>query len=272
MKFAIRDDDTNYFTDPRVIERNYKRVWDKCPVSLSVIPFHACTKSGSIPSQYWKGEDIFPLGKNKELVVFLKDKIKENRISITLHGYSHKDHPDKYEFDVDEDLYQKVKQGKEYLEKTLDVTIKTFVPPHNSISKEGLKAVINNNLNIVTAPSFGFRKRPLTVRNVVPFIKKAYYFVKYRNKYPYTFDFGDHKAVNYFSLTPQINIEQLKSNFEYCHKMDGIFCLATHYWEFTAKQIYDNNLQMGEVFYEFLENVNQYDNINFVAVDELFKS
>ena len=116
MKFPIRDDDVNYFTTPMELIRNYETVWDVCPVSFSVVPFHACTKTGAIPEKYWSGDRIFPIGENKELVQFLKEKIREGKVSIMLHGYSHKDNPDGYEFETGVELCNKIKQGKEYLE------------------------------------------------------------------------------------------------------------------------------------------------------------
>ncbi|MFQ5867215.1 MAG: hypothetical protein ACE5IT_04380 [bacterium] len=92
MRFALVDHDTNYFTKSEQLESVYGKIWDKMPVSLSVVPFHACTKSGAIPREYWQGDRIFPISDNKELVEFLKRKISENKISILMHGYSRKDY------------------------------------------------------------------------------------------------------------------------------------------------------------------------------------
>jgi len=275
MKFAIRDDDTNYFTTPEALLRNYEPVWGKCPISLSVVPFHACTKSGSIPEKYWSGDKIFPIGENKELVQFLKEKIREGKVSITLHGYDHKDNPDGYEFETGVDLYDKVRQGKEYLEELLDVKIEAFVPPHNIISKEGLAAVVDNRLNLVNIPSFRFSRRSFRLGNIIPFIKLRAFHRKYKNrKYPYVLNFdnhfGNHKEVGYYSLTPRVSLESLKRDFDFCRKMGGSFILATHYWEFTAKQIYNQSLQMGDVFRDFWEYVSDSDDVNYVTVNQIF--
>ena len=82
MLFAICDDDTNYFTKPQDLIDNYDEVWSICPISLSVVPFHTCTKSGAIPKEYWSGDDVFLIGNNKELVRFLRGKIREDKVSI----------------------------------------------------------------------------------------------------------------------------------------------------------------------------------------------
>jgi len=92
MRFALVDHDTNYFTKPAQLESVYGEIWGKIPISLSVVPFHACTKSGAIPQEYWQGDRIFPIGENKKLVEFLKRKIDENKISILMHGCNDKDY------------------------------------------------------------------------------------------------------------------------------------------------------------------------------------
>ena len=39
MKFALRDDDLNFFFNVSDIEKWYKNIWNICPVSMSAIPF-----------------------------------------------------------------------------------------------------------------------------------------------------------------------------------------------------------------------------------------
>ena len=55
MKFAIRDDDTSFFTRPEQLLRVYEGIWDRVPVSLSVVPFHGRTHTEGIPVEYWSG-------------------------------------------------------------------------------------------------------------------------------------------------------------------------------------------------------------------------
>lgn len=272
MKIAIRDDDVNYFTTPMELTRNYETVWDVCPVSFSAVPFHACTKTGAIPEKYWSGDRIFPIGENKELVQFLKEKISEGKLSITLHGYSHKDNPDGYEFETGLELRNKIRQGKQYLESLFEIKIRTFVPPHNTVSKEGLKAVIDNGLNLVNIPSFRFGKRPFSIENFAKLAEVRFFHWTHKNgKYPYVLNFSDHKEVGYHTLTPLVSLDSLKNDFDFFYTMNGVFVLATHYWEFPAKQTYDASLKMGEVFREFWEYVRDFDDIKFVSVDGIFE-
>src|SRR3989344_5257986 len=105
MKFAIRDDDTNFFTKPKELEHIFNRIWNRCPISLAVVPFHSCTKTNQIPKKYWSGNKLFPIDKNNQLIKFLKQKIKEEKIDILLHGYNHKIETNGFEFELNKELY-----------------------------------------------------------------------------------------------------------------------------------------------------------------------
>jgi len=90
--FAIRDDDTCYYTQPEELEFLYKEIWDIAPVSLSVVPFGVALHKDKSPFNvgYKLNDSPQPLEKNEELVNFLKEQVKGERIEIMLHGYSHK--------------------------------------------------------------------------------------------------------------------------------------------------------------------------------------
>jgi len=147
------------------------------------------------------------------------------------------------------------------------VEIKTFVPPHNTLSKEGLRAVVRNNLNIVNIVSF--RRRPLRISGIVNHIKKKYFQLKWKNVYPHALDFKDHKEIGAHGLVPLVTLEKLKTDFGFAYKIGGDFILATHYWEFYAMQEYEL-MTTGEVFYQFWDYVRQFDGVRFCKVDDLF--
>ena len=158
MKFAIRDDDTNFFTKPKELEHIFNRIWNRCPISLAVVPFHSCTKTNQIPKKYWSGNKLFPIDKNNQLIKFLKQKIKEEKIDILLHGYNHKIETNGFEFELIKEPYNKIMEGKNYLEELFDVKISVFVPPNNSISSKSVKALRKAKLNISGIPSVQFPK------------------------------------------------------------------------------------------------------------------
>ena len=263
MRFALVDHDTNYFTKPEQLESVYEKIWEKIPICLSIVPFHACTKSGAIPQEYWQGDRIFPIGENKKLVEFIKRKINENKISILMHGYSHKDYENGYEFEVGDRLYEKVKEGKKYLQELFQVEIKTFAPPHNTLSKEGMKAVITNKLNILGSFSFRLFQRPFQLKNIFYFLKRRSF--QRKNKtffYPFSMQFKDHNELDCYSLIPSTHLEDLIQKLDLARRYNGDFCLATHYWEVSNPQTLDT-------FRRFTEYVNKFINITHLSINKI---
>jgi predicted deacetylase len=233
MFFSIRDDDTSYFTKPDDISKIYSDIWDICPVGLSVVPFHANTKTGALPQEFWKGNNVYPIGDNIDLVKFLKDEIEKGHIYIMLHGYSHKDELDGYEFEKGEQLFDKVAKGKKYLEAVLRTSVTTFVPPHNELSRDGYLAVVKNGLNICS--HVAFKNYHLTTSALLnKSIQKIWHIIN-RKKYPFPIKFSTHVEYGYDSLTPKVSLDDLLSSFHHCRRFNGWFCLATHYWEFGQK-------------------------------------
>ena len=269
MKFAIRDDDTNYFTKPEDLERVYGDVWDKVPVSLAVIPFVGGGKIEAIPSEYWRGDKVSPLGENEGLVEFLKEQIAKGRVSLMLHGYSHKDHPNGYEFEAGNDLFNKVKEGKSYLEELFDVEIKTFVPPHNSLSRRGAQAVIDNGLNILMAYSHWPWERPFETANFINFARIAWFWLKYgkSKRYPRVLRFSRHKEFGCYTLHPSASLQRLKAGLEFAMKAGGNFCVATHYYALIEN---DNLLAILKELVSYAKEITG-GKVGFVHADALFE-
>ncbi|MGH7797298.1 MAG: DUF2334 domain-containing protein [Candidatus Binatia bacterium] len=231
MKFAIRDDDTSFFTRPEQLLRAYDGIWDKAPVSLAVVPFHGRTRTESIPVKYWSGgSELYPVADNCELVAFLKDRTARKQTSIMLHGYSHVDEPDGHEFQTGVDLERKVREGREYLEKLFGVPVYAFVPPHNAFSARAFQAVTSAGLDIVQIVHFR-KARPFTV-SFLPQLARVVWAQKvWQQRYPYLLDFKTHREVAYHSLTPSVSCQRRLAELEFCHRRRGVFVVATHHWE-----------------------------------------
>ena len=268
--FAIRDDDTCYFTHSQQLESCYGHIWDTCPISLSVVPFHACTKSGAVPKEYWSGSDVYPLDHNRELVGFLRDMIGRGRIHITLHGYHHRDEPDGCEFVAESDLARKVADGKRYLEELLRHPIQIFVPPHNTLGDEGYRAVLQAGLHISGIQPFRPSFRGWDPRILLSGIKQRWRVRRRGYRYPWPLLFPDgHRELPYYSLTPKSTLESLRESFDNVRREGGIFCLATHYWEFDAQgngQPYTIR-QILEYLWDHIQD--HRDQIKFVTLAEL---
>jgi hypothetical protein len=269
MTFAvsIRDDDTCYFTTPQVLQANYGEVWDLCPVSLAVVPFHACTKSGAVPREFWQGDQIFPVGDNSELVKFLREKIDEGKVYLAMHGYSHKDEPDGFEFETGQNLEPKVSEGKRYLEQTFGVPIRIFVPPHNTLSRAGYQAVVSNGLSIC-GPT-GLRHRPLGWESFRFALGRRWWRWRKGGPYPYPLRYATHAEIGYQCLTPSVSPESLWTSLAHYRKWQGWFCLATHYWEFGATLNDGSGMTVGQVFKKFWEEVSRLPNVSFRSLGEI---
>jgi hypothetical protein len=262
MIFAIRDDDINYFTRLETLERVYRNIWDTVPVSLAVIPFVA-PHEGFAPERFRKNK-IYPIGENRELADFIRKKISENSVSIMLHGYSHISYGNHHEFDVGEDLEEKVRKGKQYLEELFDVKIKTFVAPNHSFSKRGMEAVIKSRLNIAGSPQI--KKHPLRfrIKNLRTFKTLLQFRLSNRPglRYPFPVDFGDHKELYCYGLISKTTLDELKQGLSFSHKKNGVFCLATH-----SRAV---NERMLNILEEITELARGLGNVEFSTVDNVF--
>lgn len=241
MRFAIRDDDTSYFTTPEQLERVYGDIWDDVPVSLAVVPFHASTRSGGVPAEHWDGNREFPTADNPALVERLRDEVARGRVSILLHGYNHKNYPNGFEFQVGDDLPGRLARGTAELERLFGVRIRTFVPPHNALSRRGIEAIDAARLNVLGSfLSFSPRQRPWDRTTPGNYLRVW----RYRRQsgrgrhdrmvYPRPLRYGNHAELGCFGLIPGTTIEALRRGFDEMQAAGGDFCLATHYWEFDS--------------------------------------
>jgi peptidoglycan/xylan/chitin deacetylase (PgdA/CDA1 family) len=268
VRCAIRDDDTNFFTRPEELERVYGRYWGRIPISLAVVPAHASTRSGAIPAQCWGGSSEFPLGDNLELVAALREQLRAGRVSVMLHGYSHRNYPNGYEFEVGWGLDERLARGRGYLGELLGVTIRTFVPPHNALSRRGLLAVDRAGLNVLGS-FYSFRpdKKPWgpdTLRNyllVWAHRRRTGRSRRERLIYPWPLRYKRHAEFGCQPLVPRTTLEELLAQFDEARRFGGDFCLATHYWE-----IDDRLAGMLDALIEHADRAG----VRWVPADELF--
>ena len=87
----IRDDDLSFWTNPNEIDFLYKPLFDKrIKISFAAIP--CAVKSfnlGDFKSFYQDDNSQAPIFENKDIVEYIRDKIKEGLVEIMLHGYTH---------------------------------------------------------------------------------------------------------------------------------------------------------------------------------------
>jgi Uncharacterized protein conserved in bacteria (DUF2334) len=269
MKFAIRDDDTCYFTSVAALERVYHDIWDRIPVCLATVPFAIGYERAGIPTEHWHSGNAFPLEQNAGLVASLRDLVSSRRVTVALHGYTHQDFPDGYEFQAAPDPERRIREGLSYLSGLLRTRISVFVPPHNALSRRGLAAVGAAGLNILGSfLSFRPSMRPWDRRTpgnwwrVRRFRASAGLAKSERFVYPHVIRYADHAEFGCHSLVPGTTLEELVAGFEAARRAGGDFCLATHYWE-----VGDT---MKAVMLRLIDHAARHADVRFVAAEELF--
>jgi len=270
MIISIRDDDTCFFTKPEQLSDIYSDYWHICPVTLSVTPFIDAFSFALAPKEYRQETKRYPLGENAELVSFLQSLIKKGYVGISMHGYSHEKINGKPEFVGGKELYRKTREGKIYLENLLGCRMNTFVPPNNSISVRGTKAVINAGMNILTAYGFYPWERPINYQTLKSFLRLFRHYLKYKRHYPYPglLNCGTHKEHACVNLGIQTTLEELKNSFHFLKERNANMCFSVHYiglcYQAPMRRIFNN-------FMDYLiSNFGQ--EVEFATVDKLFKT
>lgn len=295
MRFVIRDDDTNYFTSPEELNYCYSAIWHDCPVSISVITHvkgdwkhwvDEIYKSGNKTdwSAWEKDQSVYELGKNTDLVTFIKDKIQTKKVCLTFHAIHHRNEDDfrlgavknNYvhgaEFYTTRNLVNEVSNAIQYLNNLFQTEVKVFTPPQNLLSEMGYEAIVKNDLNIIGG-GISFLKKEKTLRGILNIFRVGFFkLIRFNKDYPYVLEFKRHKEfIHYYPLYPNTRIESLLIAFENAYALKGDFILSTHYNEFKKSMTYNNSIIMKDVFYEFMDHVKKKKDVSFVTANELFR-
>lgn len=269
MKFAIRDDDTCYFTSAADLERVYGRIWKDVPICLATIPFAKGYQSPAVPRAYWSSGEAFALDRNPELVDALRGHVSAGRVTVALHGYTHEDFPEGWEFQAAPDPERRVAEGLTYLQELLQTRISVFVPPHNALSKRGLSAVAGAGLNLLGSfLSFHPRHRAWDRQTLSNWWRVRQFRARTgrgradRMVYPFPLRYQTHAEFGCHSLVPGTSLAELTHGFDEARALGGDFCLATHYWEVDDR--------IGGVLAGLLDHVSKHSDVRFVTAEELF--
>jgi predicted deacetylase len=269
MKFALRDDDTSYFTAPDALARVYADIWDRVPVCLAVVPFAIGYEQPGIPREHWRSGESFGLERNQGLVARLRELVSQRRATVALHGYTHQDFPDGFEFEAAPDLAGRVCHGRAYLEQQIGSAITVFVPPHNALSKRGLAAVSAAGLNLLGSfLSFRPSMRPWDRRTLANYwrVRRVRAAMGRRRRdrfvYPYVLRYQHHAEFGCHSLVPGTTADELIRSFDEARAVGGDFCVAAHYWEVDD--------EMRRVLERVIAHAARFPDVRFTTVEELF--
>lgn len=144
LPILIRDDDTNFFTKPSMLDTFYSEAWkDGFKVSLSVVPYQKTINDISVPPLMRDKDLHFLISDNQALVNYLKQKIHSGQIEILQHGFTHHIGSDgRGEYGKDLDTLDKTQSGRNIIRQALDVNPVFFVPPGEDISQRNLNTLI----------------------------------------------------------------------------------------------------------------------------------
>ncbi|HEY6534208.1 MAG TPA: DUF2334 domain-containing protein [Candidatus Nitrosocosmicus sp.] len=183
IPLLIRDDDINFFTKSSMLEKIYGDAWEnQFKTSLSIIPYQKGINDVCIPPNVRKSNKYYSFEENKELCLFLQEKIKQNNIEIIQHGVSHIMLDGRGEYSLDVNKYYEMNMifneigniyfknfkinnigkhhnipnnidfesytnvGKDIIKKSIGITPEFFAPPYDDISLENVRLLLKQNI------------------------------------------------------------------------------------------------------------------------------
>jgi hypothetical protein len=295
MRFALRDDDTNFFTSPEALESCYRNIWDILPPTLCLISkvkgnwahwvHHIYREKQTTDWQAWERDNtVYPIEQNNGLVDFLKEKIKAGKLDVGFHAKYHRNEDDTLPGEVtanyvrgaevytNRDLSQDISTEVAHLNELLDYKISVFTPPQNLLSLKGYEAVIRSGLNICGG-GISFYKKQKDYRGLINLTKQAVFKLRYSAfDYPYVLHFGNHAEIPYhYPLQPDTELKALIRKFEEVRRFDGDFVLSTHYVEMDYPTTYDPKKSMKNILEEFLSYIGKYK-LEYMSLSKLLGS
>lgn len=292
MRFAIRDDDTNYFTKPEEIIEVYEDIWNICPPTLSIISHvkgnwrHWMNQIYAIGKnidweEWWRDDVIHPIGQNKELIEFLNVGLDQKRIGISMHGIHHRADfwfdPTSIknnfilgaEFNTKQDKTEQLAFALKYLEELFNRKIQAFTPPQNILSLEGYKAIANNGLNI-NGSGINIFSKITSIKYLPNAINYLLYRFRYPNiPYPFVQKYKTQELVSYFPLYPTTDLNNFFRALDYFESRNGSFVLSTHYHEMD-KVMYQNGLTLKQGLLKIIDYAQKRKRIQFCTLSEIF--
>jgi hypothetical protein len=251
MRFAIRDDDTCYFTQPADLERVYQRLpgW---PVSLAVTPFALRSDNLGDPVRFRQSGPPMPLEENAELVAYLREGIAAHNYSILCHGFTH-EYLRRGETLVQECLWKdparlgnEALQARAYLEQLLRTRMAGYVPPGNSISRAGIAAVGRSFPHILaTLPLRRLSEFVFRASDAASWCQRLGDQIRFGGPAPGSYRVGSVGLRACTSWTTVADWHHTYSRLELARRLNADFIVAVHYWELKGR-VLDGLLRLAD--------------------------
>jgi hypothetical protein len=143
LPILIRDDDTNFFTRPDMLETIHSKAWGKgFKIGLSIVPFQKGVEDVCVPQEIRHTGLLYPVANNDKLVKFLREKIRSQLIEILQHGFSHSIFDFRGEFGINISEHgTNLQSARKILMQAFGVSPRFFIPPYDDISNYNLRLV-----------------------------------------------------------------------------------------------------------------------------------
>jgi hypothetical protein len=254
MKFCIRDDDINYFTNPILLNEIYSQVpYVKSNLSITpycgeiyrkIVEFENCLISNKEKKYYYNNlhpslsHITYPIYNNKKLINFLINN--KTSFEYALHGITHNMNKNGYEcMDlVDSDYFTKVKYE---LEKTLKISLKLFSAPNNSISSSWLDCLYKNNLNLITSYGIKPNEASFSIDSIYSTLKilPQYLLSNKQRRQWCVLKYRKVRTVQSYPISIYSNINDVIREIDYAYENKIFFILAIHSYQFSNKEYKD---------------------------------
>ena len=296
MKFIIRDDDVNFFYEKDYLSERYSDIFNICPISACVVPYvkgdyfkwvtiaeNSKEEAESRLEEFYDDDEIHPLGNNCELTEWLKEQHSNGKVGISMHGIYHRNwdrnakpiagnYISGAEMMTNEDRTEALKKAKKYLENLFGFSINTFTAPQNMISIKSYDSIRNAGFNLNTdiwptkdlrncISLYGFKSYLSLVLDKI---------ISSRMICPKVINIKGMKVTAVTRIYPSHNLDDIKRNFDYAHKNNGVFVLGTHSYAYDFRMS-RYNMSLKEGIIEILNYSQKFDNVDYVTFEELYK-
>jgi peptidoglycan/xylan/chitin deacetylase (PgdA/CDA1 family) len=148
IPILLRDDDTNYFTDKRMLESVYAEAWNQgFKVSFSVVPLQRGIDDIAVPPGSRESSRCYSIADNESLIRYIRKKIENKAVEVVQHGLSHELIDGiRGEFGGNLGKNVEIEKGRNILRQAFETEPKFFVPPGEDISNQNIMAVLEQGL------------------------------------------------------------------------------------------------------------------------------
>ena len=246
MKLCIRDDDTSFYTKPEDLQSAYCGM-ENIPVTFSVVPFSVSDHTGNHPyGIVTEPVKYAALENNPEIVEYLKQRMRDGKAEVVLHGIHHEYREIKEgtwtpetEYLTKEELKKGIIEGREYLERIFGITIDTFIPPSNIMTNDCAEVLDELGLNTNSIFTRRFERKP-TPAYIKNYVKSNIYKLLYGGRYSGVMQFPNHKELCVHRFW---GYDNALKKLQYSMRHDFSLVLYTHYWDLNRNETLKKELK-----------------------------